>query len=461
VVVDKPDSRKIMNVFKVIVNSQENTIYQELVKDLIVTAKKHDYRREKGTGVVYKQVRPYAYVRYKDAMDFLNEIFYGDEDFRSNVNNMDNLVKYMKQYDDPDFPFYVVNEEYLGFRNGILNIITLEFTEVERYVESSLVVRKYFDHDFNYKKDTPCMDVILDYQFSEEVRDFIYACLGRLFKIRDNYGFMLYLMGEPCCGKSVIIDVMCECFDKIGVVGDSFEQKYGLAYLYNKDIIVCDDLPKDIQKVFPQQVFQSIVTMGKVSTAVKNGDALNIDWKVPLLWAGNWFPNFYDKGQVSRRLIVANFEKNVYNPDPSLKTRIIREEMPALIYKCLTYYKKLLTNTNGDIWHICPEYFLEQQQELKIERNPLFKFLIENTKYKENASVKIDDIRNEFSNWLGKKVTKLDHGTFGQVNKEYIIEAIQTCKFCGKEHKRGCCDLYNSKGRTNKKYVKNIEVVSE
>jgi hypothetical protein len=35
------------------------------------------------------------------------------------------------------------------------------------------------------------------------------------------------------------------------------------------------------------------------------------------------------------------------------------------------YYKHLLeSDPKKDIWGLCPEYFLEQQQELKIERNP-------------------------------------------------------------------------------------------
>lgn len=180
-----------------------------------------------------------------------------------------------------------------------------------------------------------------------------------------------------------------------------------------------------------------------------------------MLWCGNWFPNYIDKGQISRRLLVANFEKNVYNPDPTLKSRIIKEELPAFIYKCLSYYKKLLEIDNKkDIWHICPEYFIDQQQELKIDRNPLYKFLSENTKYKENNIIQLEIIRINFNNWLGKKVKALDNGTFGQVNKDYIIEAIKTCKHCNKEAKKGCCEKYNHKDRTVKKIVRNLELIA-
>jgi phage/plasmid-associated DNA primase len=456
-VLDKRESKKIFNVFNVIMNIKdvETTMYQQLVKELVDLSKEGNYKREKGSGIVYKQVKSYAYVKYKSPMDFLNEVFYGDVDFKSHVQNMDNLVKFMKQYDDPSFPFLEYCKDYIGFRNGVLNVVTCNFDQNPE----GIVVKKYIDQEFIGSIETPLMDKVLDYQFSAEVRDFIYGCLGRLFGIRDNWGFMLYLLGEAGCGKSLILDVVSECFNNVGAIGDSYETKYGLSYLYDKDIVICDDLPKDIHKIFPQQAFQTIITGGKIPTAVKNGDALTIEWKTPLLFAGNWLPSYLDKGQISRRIMVANFEKNVYEPDTTLKQKIIDTELPAFILKCLIFYKNLRDNNPyKGIWQICPEYFLEQQEELRTERNPLYKFLLENTRYKKDNMIKIEDIKINFNNWLGKKVSKLDNGTFGQVNKDYIIMEMKTCKHCENEAKKGCCGKYNNKDRTRKKWVKNIEI---
>jgi Bifunctional DNA primase/polymerase, N-terminal len=458
-VLSRTESKKVINVFNVIMNvtTQENTVYQDLVKDLLGTAKTNLYKREKITGIVYKQIKPYAYVKYLEPMDFLNEKFLGDEDFKSNVNNMDNLIKFMKQYNDHDFPFLEYDNDYLGFRNGVLNIVTCEFTEIPL---RTLVVKKYFDMDFKYSIETPLFNTVLDHQFDSKVRDFIYICLGRMFGIRDNFGFMLYLLGEPGCGKSLIIDVLCECFNNVGAIGNSFEEKFGLSFLYDKDIIVCDDLPKNISKVFPQQTFQTCVTGGKIPIAVKGGVGFTVDWLVPMLLAGNWFPDYIDKGQISRRMLVANFERNVSNPDPTLKERILNEELPAFIYKCLLFYKKLLDEkSKKDIWALCPEYFVEQQLELKIERNPLFKYLLENTRHKEGEVILLDEIRTNFNNWLGKKVNKLDNGTFGQVNNRYTIEQIITCTFCGSSHKKGCCERYNRVKRSTKRVVRNLVLI--
>jgi hypothetical protein len=107
---------------------------------------------------------------------------------------------------------------------------------------------------------------------------------------------------------------------------------------------------------------------------------------------------------------------------------------------------------------LCPEYFLDQQEELKIERNPLYKFLTLHSEYKEGNIVLLEDIRSEFSEWLGSSVKTLDNGTFGQVNKEYIIEQIKSCKSCNKPHKKDCCSSYHRLNRSNKKIVRNIKL---
>jgi len=455
---NKKDAKQIINIVNVILQKEdvENTVYKQLVKDIIDYGQEHSLKRAKHTGIVYHQVKPYAYVKLHEPMDFLNEIFLDDNDFISHPKNIDNLIHYLKMYDSSSFPFINFNKDYIGFSNGLYNLITCEF--LENYSNSDIVCYKYIDKPFTFSIDTPNLDIILDYQFDSDVKHFIYTCLGRMFGIRDNFGFMLYLLGEAGCGKSLIIDIVCECFNSIGSINESFEKKYGLSYLYDKDIVVCDDLPKNIHEILPQQTFQSMITNGRVATAVKNKDAIEGVWTVPILFAGNWFPSYIDKGQISRRLLVANFEKNVYSPDTSLKQKIIDNELPNFIYKSTLYYKELLDKSaNKSIWDLCPDYFKDQQEELRIERNPLYKYLIENTCFEEGSQIPLNDIKTNFELWLDKKVSKLDRGTFGQVNKKYVIENVNICKGCKKKHKKGCCDDYSSAKRTSTYIVTNIK----
>ncbi len=456
-VIEKKEKNALKKYFQIELISQENTVYQGLTQYLLEITRIEEYKREKGTGIVYRQIKPYAYIRYLEAIDFLNEVFLDDQDFLSNVNNMDNMIKFIKQINNTSFPFLEYDENYIGFSNGVLNKTTCEFTENPI---SGLVVKKFFDYQFTYTTETPLLDSVLEYQFDKDVTNFIYACLGRLFGIRDNFGFMLYLLGEPGCGKSLIIDIMCECFNNIGAIGSSFEEKFGLSFLYNKDLIVCDDLPKNISKLFPQQTFQTIITGGKIPISVKGGDGFTVDWTVPLLWAGNWFPDYLDKGQISRRMLIANFEKIVNKPDPTLKERIVKQELPAIIYKSILTYNKLLeSKSNKDIWNLCPEYFLEQQMDMKMERNPLFKFLTENTVYKEGNRILMSELKDIFSNTIGTPIKKMDNGTFQQVDNRYLVERVKLCKHCNKKASKGCCDFGCHKDRIDRITVLNIYIL--
>ena len=82
---------------------------------------------------------------------------------------------------------------------------------------------------------------------------------------------------------------------------------------------------------------------------------------------------------------------------------------------------------------------------------------MENTRYKEGEMLTLEEVRNEFTSWLGKNVKSLDNGTFNQVDNRYIIKTSKLCKNCSKEAKSGCCELYNNKERTSKKVVYNME----
>lgn len=478
---DKKDCKKIMQYLGVIIETQENNTYQELLSDLLDIALENDYTREKNTGIVYKKVREYAYTRYLEPMDFLNKVFIHEPLFISNVNNMDNMIKFMKMYDNISFPFLNVNKKCIGFSNGVFNTETCQFTDGISDQENGNCVMKYIDIYFDQGNfETPLMDSVLNYQFNkhilediydseedacetspeQDVSEFIYSFLGRMFGIRDNFQCMLYLLGESGTGKSVILEVLKACFNNIGSIGDTFEEKFGLGYLYDKDIIVADDLPKNIGKVFPQQMFQTCVSCSNVSVSIKNGGALEVVWSVPMIFASNYQIAYSDMGQISRRVLVANFEKTVNNPDTFLSKKIIDTELPAFINKCCVYYKKLLEKAHSKtIWQLCPRYFHIQRRELKMERNPFFKFLFENTRVVEGHFETMEKIKNQFNDWSsGTKVHKLDSGTFNQVNKQYIVKNSKICKSCNKLSMKGCCDEYKHSNRTARLIVLNIEL---
>jgi hypothetical protein len=146
----KKEYKRVKDVFCVYFNINEKiSRFQKLQNELVRIACESKYKREENTGVVYRPIRPYAYIRYKDPMDYLNEIFIESNEFKSHVNNMKNLIKFMKKYDNENFKFLEVNNDYLGFNNGVFNTVTREFS-IE--APKDLIVGKYFDKEFTLEK---------------------------------------------------------------------------------------------------------------------------------------------------------------------------------------------------------------------------------------------------------------------------------------------------------------------
>ncbi|KAJ3039416.1 hypothetical protein HK097_002836, partial [Rhizophlyctis rosea] len=420
-------------------------------------ASENKYRRDE-KGNIWRPIADlnYAFEYYKDPKDFLNEIFLDDDEFSENENSMDKLIKFILTYDRTEFPFMKMDRHYYGFKNGVLNIVTCEFTLKEN-VEDGITVRKYFDQDLDMDNtDTPLFDKIFKDQFEDDekggdhegVYEFILMSLGRLFfhvGERDNWQYMLYLEGDAGTGRSTVMEIVQEFFTKIGTIGAAHEKKFGLASLYDQEIIIMDDLPAKFADVFPQTDFQTMVSGGILPVRNMQVTAFSEKWKVQSLMGGNWSIDYLDKGQVTRRVVNAKFEKEVEKVDPTLKRRIIQTELSKIILKCLRLYNVYIEKfSDKGVWDFAPTYFKNTQKEMRAERNPLFRFLTDEEKVLEeqNTETLLSEVKKAFELYRGKPVGKFDPQTFRQANPNWRVVQPKICRYCKEEHKKHCCDKY-------------------
>ena len=98
----EPRARALQREIKLVIELQheETNIYCRLKDDLLDIASDLHYKRELN-GDVYKKIKEYAYTFYMEPKKFLNTIFGGDKEFERHHNNMDNLIKFMKDFDNP------------------------------------------------------------------------------------------------------------------------------------------------------------------------------------------------------------------------------------------------------------------------------------------------------------------------------------------------------------------------
>jgi hypothetical protein len=151
-------------------------------------------------------------------------------------------------------------------------------------------------------------------------------------------------------------------------------------------------------------------------------------------------------------------------------TEIIRYESEESIEKLYERFKEIecssrhesvyYTELQVDLYKLrVRELELLNTNKKNVDKNSdLFKFLIEKGSYKKDSVVPISVIKEKFSEWLGKRVGKLDNGTFTKVNECFVIIKTNICKGCLGEAHKSCCENYNSKYRKTVRVVRNIEL---
>ncbi|KAJ3335126.1 hypothetical protein HDU93_006420 [Gonapodya sp. JEL0774] len=420
-----PVARAVQAAFNVKVPIQHGTKEYEGLRDEVVAyALTLGLKRENGSGWVYQPVHGlnYALERWLSPEDYVNEVFRDDETrtLSKRGNYFDTLVGYLCKVDDRCFPFLERNMLYYGFRNGVYNIETCEFTPASD-VPWDVVARKYIDQEFTGSEDTPEFDTILESQgYSSEMQAFMDACLGRLFGVRDSLQFMVYIYGQPGTGKSTILRVVEHFFEKVGQFTETFEKTFGLQQWAESEVILGDDVPANMASLLPRTILQSMIGGSTVSVAIKNRQAVTMQWRSMLMFASN-YPLSYDDnastvegGSMARRVLVWNFP-NLISRDPALLDRIVESELPAILKRSTQAYKRLLediqyrddrgTLHRKDIWDVCPPELLTFRIKAKMESDPVYAFLKTQCIYENGASLTMRELEEAYELHSGEKAS--------------------------------------------------------
>ncbi len=66
---------------------------------------------------------------------------------------------------------------------------------------------------------------------------------------------------------------------------------------------------------------------------------MTVKWQAPMLFASNGLPDYAGSdGQMHRRLVPFAFDLVVESPDPTLLSRILATELPAIVSKAMDAY---------------------------------------------------------------------------------------------------------------------------
>ncbi len=452
----------------------EVTEYKYLCNKLMSFAMENHLRKDELRVYQRSDTHPMVYQEYcKNFKIFLEIVYKNDNTFDSKVCHYDNMIKFINQRDKEEFSNIELNYDWFAFKNGALNIKTMEFLKLEDIPnDTTIIARKYFDKDFNTNGyDTPLLDKALLHQLkTDDILKILYGLTGRLlFPVGyDKFQVMMLLYGDPSKFKSGYLNPVSTLFTKIGTITSSYEKTFGLSGLESKDVIISFDLPKNFHLLLDESDFKNMIDGQLTNVPTKFEVSRQIPWKVPMCGATNYTIG-YGTAQAYKRLATFMFFEEVLELDTELESNIIENELMNFLNKCLIEYHKLRKN-KGTFEAWSPQYFKDANKEMD-SLNSSFKRFLDSDEYVDkfgNKHVitfnptfecKFDEVENWYKKWClftGNKAVNVNKNVLTRYGLDLIKKKI--CRFCKNRHIKDCCANYNRTMSTTKNYVKGLKL---
>lgn len=432
--------------------------YQVLLNFLWEDAKKNKYKKEEGFILKPHPKIPTFYEEYMEYNDYLNMLFSNKEHptfwmYRKTSKIIHNLMDYLEKYNDIEIPFIKRNKNYASYLNGVFDMKKMEFKKWGEHdcVCSSVMFSENFDSNwlnvkFN-KISTPVFDKLIKYQIKSNIEYKMFLVMtGRLlFDVGelDNWQCMMYIHGEGNTGKGTFIELIKCFFQNSGILSSTFEKTFGLQNLFDKEVIIAPDLPKKIDELLDGACLQSMISGEGVSVAVKNKKAKQVSkWKPPMLWCGNFLPNYDDNGgSISRRFAIFKMTTPVSKKDTRLIAKLKSEAYITLvkILSAYHFYLNKIGEVSFDKWgdELNIKCFEKGKDDLKKESSLLFQYLTldpssNKTKnshkyfiFKEGCSVSLEKVKKQFKFFLKfKHPNKFKNYKWSSTIEESVLKSL-------------------------------------
>ena len=431
-------------------------------------------------GFVLKKYEPIA--SYEE---FVQNVLTDNPALAEQPKRFNDMMLYMNKVDSIRFPFVKRNRKYIGFSNGLLDLINGELVGND-VLKSGEVPRHYIDQPFcTDDLDTPLFDKIVRHQLeNDEIYTYMLAFIGRLFYDVGKYDKLAvvpFVIGDTNTGKSTLINIIRSMFapGSVGSLDSKHETIFGLSSLYDKELIVAQEVNNKMADQLSSDAFKMMVCGESISISRKHTKSLQADWTVPLFMCGNQHLNYTDdRGSISRRLAIFKFERYVAEVDGSLEEQIVKHELSKVLTKCLMAYRLLLDYAcETGFWNTCPSYFKENKDDMSESTDYIYMFLSlgpednvwgDRCVYflkKKDSSMLMEHFKVKFFNWLKFKHQNVkykwtcDYSAFKR--KGFEISRTKVCKACGQKASVDCCIMSGHGNRTTRTIIENIVCVEE
>lgn len=237
----------------------------------------------------------------------------------------------------------------IAFKNGVLNIATMEFTDFSpEYIITNKVPHNYNPDATNDLLDSTMIKLACN---DEEVESLLYESVGYCLYRRNELRKSFFLLGEKRNGKSTFLDMVQTLLGEDNVanldlceIGDRFRT----AELTGKLANIGDDIADEW--LSSTAVFKKVVSGDVITVERKGQDPYKLRSFAKFFFSANALPRLgrgKDSAAVLDRLVIipfdATFSKKDPDYDPFIKYKL-REEpvIEALIAKAIPALREVL-----------------------------------------------------------------------------------------------------------------------
>ena len=218
-------------------------------------------------------------------------------------------LKYLEVM-NPDETDVEADAKYIAFRNGILNIYTMELIPFS----PDYIITNKIPWDYNENAYSEILDQALD-QWSchdQEIRSILEECVGYCFYRKNHLQKSFILTGEGANGKSTFLDMLkalltLKNYSALDLC--ELDDKFSTIMMSGKLANIGDDISGDFLQGKTLSIFRKVVTGNDIKAENKGVDAYTIKPTAKLFFSANNIPRMASKGiyAVKRRLVIIPF----------------------------------------------------------------------------------------------------------------------------------------------------------
>ncbi len=433
-----------MEDFYTEVQDSEYKSHQKLLKYILHQCAQKNMRKKKQSSSLFAPYYcegrfTYHYKYSQEISEFIHECLYpwstNSQMFiwlTDRPNTFRFLVEYLTNCKDDKLPELSRVRTTFSFKNGVYDSdvdIFYPYEDDSKWpnkisdIPIDTISSHFIDSIFDYhkyaieeqQKNDPldivtenCDTILKSQNFEDDVCRWSYASIGRMiFPVgsKDNWQYLPLYKGQAGTGKSSLLKIATNFFsmEDVGILMSEGQQTFSVEHLYDKYMFICYDIDKKL--TLSQTRWNQMVSGETMSIERKFKQPIQIQWSATGAFAGNTYPPWPDnKGNVSRRFLIFDFDQVVNNTDPGLYDRCMNIDFPAFLKKCVScYHYQLRLYGKRGIWDsgVLPTYFHSNKEELQNQTNPMRQFIQSDTCILgQDQNCTFQDFRANYMNFL-------------------------------------------------------------